>query len=151
MHVVATEIECPGDFVEGGEDDGRGSVLGDGFPNAIELFGARGSGAFFTEDEDGCLRQGGAAFPKGVEDIFGHGFECQASCFQVFLQSRCFLVGVYPSVDAYLVSFVQAAAQPFGDGGCFGEAILEESDAGAFQLFFGLDEVTGVCPKSGVI
>ena len=151
MHVVSAEVERPSDFVEGGKDDGGSSVLADGCADAGNLVRARLTGISDVVDEDRRLGEGRTVFPDKVERVFIADDKLQSACFQPLAEGFGFLHGVHPSVDTHSFTFLQHRAEPFGDGRCFGQTVFEQADARAFELFFRLEKITGVRPKSGII
>ena len=140
FYVGGADVECPGDFVQSGEQDSLAVRLPEELPDPGDLFAAA---LARVHREDGGLRHGGTVRPEAPQQI-RHADDGAGQ--------RLREVGAHAQpVHGDDGVRAELPLQPFGNQHLLGHARLVQDDAGAFELLHGLDEVTRVGPQAGVV
>lgn len=145
MYVVATDVQCPGYFVQRGNQQGFGIRLLHFQPDRIQFLPTSLSGIFQVMNKGGTFRHVRPVRPyraHRVGDIL-HGY---AVLMKLLFQLQHFFHGEYLAVYAYRISRFQCVAQKSGDAGSFRQHFFVEFYAGSLQLPGGLQKVTGIGP-----
>ena len=150
VHITSPQVQSPCDFVEGREQQAVGFGLLHFGAYGLQLFGTGAPGILRVVDEGGGLGH----FRSSVPDLFhrvGGAFKPYPFDCQLFPERAGCVGGKHPAVNACGLSLFQSFGQKSGDGGCFGQHLFVEVDAGAFYLSGGLQEVARVGPQAGFV
>ena len=153
MHVAATQVERPGDVVEGSNEHAVSMLLAQGLANARYFLVAGFACQFQWLYANGILRDGRPTAPDLLQRV-EIGAEGQSALrTEVGNEALHFSGSAYHAVDAHLCGgcVFQFLAKPLGNRRRAGNAFLHQLKACASQLFGGSDEVARVGPERRLV
>ena len=151
MHIAATEVERPGDVVEGRNKHAVGVLLAQGFTDAAQLRRRFLTGILQRMNLHGIHGDGGAVVPDEAQRVVVGAQRQSALLAQVgdeLFDEGC---RVSHSVGSDLLrsAVAEFLTKPFGNRWRAGHLQLHQLELRAPQLFFCCEEVTGVGPEGG--
>ena len=100
VHIVAAQVECPGDVVQRGEQDAVSPAGEELFADGSQFLVTGNAGIFKRMDAHRCAGQGRAVVPQSRDGVIV-GAQRQSFPGECFAQGLCLPDGVYPSVHAH--------------------------------------------------
>ncbi len=146
-HVIAPQVQQPGNVVQGGQHQAVGLLLGHFGPNLGQLVGAAAPGVGLVQLPGLPAGAGGPIRPDVPHQI---QFPVQDDPVQRLAETLHLRRGQHPAVIAQHAAAAQVGLQPLGQRGHARLAHAVQGDSDALQLARRLNKIAAVCPQTGL-
>ena len=149
MHIASTQVQRPGDVVEGCHQHPVGMFLPQGLTDTGDFVMSRFTSIFQRMNHHRMIGNNRTILPDQLQRI-EVGAEGETTLTTQIGNQCLHLVGRRaPSVDTHLCTSTTLTSYPFCNGGCTRYLQFHQLILGAFQLLLSRQEIAGVGPQGG--